>query len=180
MVQLNTYRAGGKGWFPFVQDGHRMGDRAILDWVRVGASEPPKMPAAARLDPPSVFGEAIALQGAQTTPEEHGLRVMLWWKALAPPEEDYTVFVHVVDEEERLIGTGDGPPLEGGFPTRLWRPGDSVADEHLIPLPADLPPGVYTIRVGWYDPTTGVRLPAMRQEKRLSQDAAIAGTWSRP
>ena len=186
MVQVNFYRMGDGKWFPLIQDGQVVGERAILEWVRVGASEPPEVPPEAQVELISVFGEAIAMSGAQVTspgaqrPEEHGLRVKLWWEALAPLEADYTVFVHLVDENGRLVGTGDGPPLEGGFPTRLWRPGDGVADEHVIPLPADLPSGVYTVQAGWYDPTTGVRLAATQEGKRLPQDAAIVGTWSRP
>jgi hypothetical protein len=172
MVQLNAYRMG-EDWLPFAQDGHEVGDRVILEWVRVGASAPPDVPPETRLELPIVFGEAIALQGARVTPQDRELRVMLWWEVLAPLEGDYTVFVHFADEDGRLLGTGDRPPLEGGFPTRLWRPGDSVADEHIVPLPADLPPGVYTVRVGWYDPVTGVRLSAMRDGERLPQDEVI-------
>ena len=180
MVQVNFYHMEEGKWFPLAQNGRVVGEQAILEWVRVGASEPTEMPPESRLDSPYVFGEAVALSGAQITPEEHGLRVALWWEALAPLERDYTVFVHLVDGEERLVGTGDGPPLEGGFPTRLWRSGDSVADEHVIPSPPDLPSGVYTVQVGWYDPTTGVRLPAMREGKQVPQDAVAVGTWSQP
>ncbi len=180
MVQVNFYHIEEREWFPLTQGGQMVGDRAILEWVRVGASELPEMPLEARLESPPLFGEAVALPGAQITPEGHGLRVMLWWEALAPLGRDYTVFVHLVDGEGRLVGTGDGPPLGGGFPTRLWRSGDSVADEHNILFPPDLPPGVYTIQGGWYDPTTGTRLPAMQEEKRLPQDAVIVGTWSQP
>ncbi len=180
MVQVNFYHIGEGEWFPVVQNGQAMGDRAILEWVRVGASKPSEMPPQARLEQPSVFGEAVVLPGAQITPEEHGLQVTLWWEALAPLERDYTVFVHLVDGEGRLVGTGDGPPLEGGFPTRMWRSGDSVTDEHIIPFPPDLPSGVHTIQVGWYDPATGARLPAVREEKRLPQDAVVVGTWSQP
>jgi len=180
MVQVNFYHMRDGRWFLFTQNGQVVGDQAILEWVRVGASEPPKMPPDARLEPLSVFGEAAALPGAQITPEEHGLRVTLWWEALAPPGGDYTVFLHLVDGEGRLVATGDGPPLAGGFPTRLWRSGDRLADGHVIPFPPDLPSGVYTVQVGWYDPTTGVRLPAMQEEERLPQDAVVVGTWSQP
>jgi len=180
MVQVNFYHMGGGGWFPLVQNGQVVGERAILEWVRVGASAIPPVPPEVRREPTFVFGEVVALRGAQITPEERELRVMLWWEALAPPERDYTVFVHLVDGEGQLVGTGDGLPLKGGFPTRLWRSGDSVADEHIIPFPPDLPTGVYTVQVGWYDPVTGVRLPAMQEERRLSQDAVGVGTWSRP
>ena len=179
MVQLNAYRMG-EDWLPFALGGYEMGDRVILKWIRVGASEPLGVPPESRLETGVMFGEAIALQGARITPDDREVRVMLWWEVLAPPERDYTVFVHFVDEDGRLVGTGDRPPLEGGFPTLLWRPGDSVADEHVVPLPSDLPPGEYTVQVGWYDPVTGVRLPAMRDGERLPQDAATVGTWSWP
>lgn len=181
MVQLNVYRMGSdEGWFPFIQGGQRVGDRAILDWVRVGASEPPQVSPEARLEPPAVFGQAIALEAADLTAEQHGLRVALWWKTLAPLATDYTVFVHLLDGDGQLAGTGDGPPLKGGYPTHMWQPGDSVADEHVIPLPPDLPTGVYTVQVGWYDPGTNTRLPAMQGEERWPQDAVVVGTWAGP
>ena len=179
MVQLNTYRMG-EDWFPFAQGGQEVGNRAILEWVRVGTSEPPDVPPEARLELPPVFGDVIALQGAQIAPEARDLRVMLWWEALAPPERDTTVFVHLVDKDGQLIGTGDRPPLEGGFPTRLWRPGDRVADEYVVPLSPDLPSGSYTVQIGWYDPATGVRLPATWNGERLPQDAVDVGTLARP
>ncbi len=180
MVQVNFYHIEEGKWFPVTQNGQVVGDRAILDWVRVGASEPMEVPSGARLEPLSIFGEAVALRGARMMPEGQGLEVTLWWEALAPLTADYTVFVHLVDEGGQLVSTGDGPPLWGGFPTRLWRPGDGVADEHIIPIPAGLPSGVYTVQVGWYDPATGVRLPAVREGERLPQDAVVVGTWSHP
>ncbi len=180
MVQVNFYHMEDGEWFPFAQDGRVVGEKAILEWVRVGASEPPKVPPEARLESPVVFGEAVALPGARIALEEPGLRVSLWWEALRPLDIDYTVFVHLTDGEGRLIGTGDGPPLGGGFPTRLWRSGDGLVDEHVISLPPELPADVYTIRVGWYDPATGVRLPAVQEGRRLPQDAAVIGTWSPP
>ena len=178
MVQLNVYRMG-ESWLPFTLQGQEAGNRAILEWVRVGASEPPEVPSVAQLEP-AVFGDAIALRGAEIAPEGQGLRVTLWWEALEPLDRDYTVFVHLVGEDGQLVSTGDSPPLEGGFPTRLWRPGDGVADEHVITLPSDLPSGVYTVQVGWYDPATGVRLGAVRDGERLPQDAVTVGTWARP
>jgi hypothetical protein len=178
MVQLNVYRMGER-WLPFTLQGQEAGNRAILEWVRVGASESPEVPSVAQLEP-SIFGDAIALRGAEIVPEEQDLRVTLWWEALEPLDRDYTVFVHLVGEDGQLAGTGDSPPLEGGFPTRLWRPGDGVADEHIVPIPPDLPTGVYTVQVGWYDPPTGVRLLAVRGGERLWQDAVTVGTWARP
>jgi hypothetical protein len=178
MVQLNVYPIG-KRWFRFAQNGQEVGNRAILDWVRVGASEVADVPSEVRLERPAVFGEAIALQGAQIT-QDHDLRVKLWWEALAPLGRDYTIFVHLVDRDGQAVGNGDRPPLDGGFPTRLWRPGDRVAHEHVVLLPAELPAGEYVIQVGWYDPITGERLPAMQDGERLPQDAAFVDALSWP
>ena len=179
MVQLNVYRLGER-WFRFARDGQEVGKRAILEWVRVGASQPLNVPSEARLEPSPVFGDAVALRGAQVRAKDDGLRVALWWESLAPLDGDYTVFVHLVDGDGQLVGNGDGPPLRGGFPTRLWRPGDTVADEHVVPLLSDLPPGPYTLRVGWYDPLVGTRLPVVQGGERLPQDAVIVGHWSQP
>ena len=180
MVQVNFYHIRDGKWFLFAQNGHVVGEKAILEWVRVGASEPPEVPPEARLESPPVFGEAVALSGARIALDEPGLRVSLWWEALGPLDADYTVFVHLIDGEGQLVGTGDGPPLGGGFPTRLWRPGDGLVDEHVISFPPGLPSDVYTIQVGWYDPVTGARLPAVRGGRSLPRDAAVIGTWSPP
>jgi len=181
MLQLNAYRMGEHAWLPFIQDGHKVGERAILDWVRVGASEPLDIPPEVRLEPAPAFGEAIALRGARIVQrdEANELRLTLWWEAWAAPGADYTVFVHLVDADGRPVADGDGPPLWGGFPTRMWRRGDRVLDEHVVLLPPNLSPGNYTLSVGLYDPLTGVRLPALRGTERFSQDAVPIGTWLR-
>lgn len=160
LVQLNIYRMGGASWFPFMTDGALAGDRAILGMVRVGASAPPDCPPSARLEPAPLFGGVIALRGAQVKPQEGEARalVTLWWQATDTPAEDYTVFVHLVDHTGRLLATGDGPPMQGGFPTSLWRAGDWVEDTHPIQLPSGAAPPAYRIRVGWYHPASGIRL----------------------
>jgi hypothetical protein len=161
MVQLNVYRSGQDGWFPFSVDDQVIDDRAILAWVRVGAGEAVDVPSAARLEQAPVFGGAIALEGAQVGRVEGAdeVAVTLWWQALTPMEADYTVFVHLVDADGQLVGNGDAPPLLGGFPTGMWRPGDEVVDEHIIPLSSSQRSGEHTIRVGWYHPVTNARLP---------------------
>ena len=169
-VGVIFYRLSDGERLPVAVADQPAGEALELGLVRVGASEPLEVPPEAYLEPATVFGQAIALQGARVSSEEDALQVALWWETLAAPEVDYTVFVHLVDGEGRLVGTGDGPPRQGGFPTRMWRPGDQVHDAHTILLPPDIAPGVYVIRVGWYDPVTGVRLPAVQEGERLPQD----------
>jgi 4-amino-4-deoxy-L-arabinose transferase-like glycosyltransferase len=160
VVQLNVFRVGQRGWVSFSQDGQVSGDRVALGMVRVGASGPVEIPDDARLTAAPVYAGLIALRGATLTQaaEAGEVRVTLWWEALDAPADDYTVFVHLVDSEGDLVGTGDGPPLHGGFPTSLWQAGDHVADRHIVPLPADVSSGPFRVRVGWYEPETGARL----------------------
>ena len=54
-IQLNMYRAGQRGWFPFALAGRPAGDRAILGLVRVGASMVLEVPPEARLAPAPVL-----------------------------------------------------------------------------------------------------------------------------
>lgn len=159
-VQLNAYRMGDDIWLPFTVDGRESGDRIVLDWVRVGASGQVEVPAAARLESPTVFGSAIALKGVQSGYDEgtREIHLTLWWEALSKPEADYTVFAHLLDGDGLLVANGDGPPLRGGFPTGMWQTGDVIVDEHVIVVSADVPAGDYAIVVGWYDPVSGVRL----------------------
>ncbi len=77
---------------------------------------------------------------------------------------DYTVYVHLYDESGELLATGDGPPMDGAFPTRLWQPGDAVHDVHVIPV-ADaglMAAGDFSVDVGLYDLNSGERLQAVR------------------
>lgn len=87
------------------------------------------------------------------------LGVTLYWRPQAALDADYTVFVHVVDAQGRLVAQRDTPPQGGRHPTSAWRPGEIVVDPANVPLPAALPPGAYQVVVGLYRPDDGRRLP---------------------
>jgi hypothetical protein len=93
-----------------------------------------------------------------TLPSEE-LSLTLYWISSGPLPIDYVVFAHLFDADTLIIAQGDAPPVDGRLPTTLWSEGDVIVDKHIIPLPAELPPGTYNIRVGLYDPATGIRLP---------------------
>jgi 4-amino-4-deoxy-L-arabinose transferase-like glycosyltransferase len=87
------------------------------------------------------------------------LQLTLYWQAEQTLPNDYTVYVHLVDAEGRLLGQHDGPPRDGTYPTSWWLPGQVVVDRHIIPV--DEPcAGSARLRVGMYDPATLERLPA--------------------
>ena len=64
-----------------------------------------------------------------------------------------------MDAAGNVVAQGDAPPQAGRYPTHWWEPGEVIADQHAIPLPADLPLGDYRVRTGLYWPDTGERLP---------------------
>jgi 4-amino-4-deoxy-L-arabinose transferase-like glycosyltransferase len=86
------------------------------------------------------------------------LYLVLLWQASAKIPESYTVFTHLYDEQERIWGQEDSPPVSGSYPTSLWSPGEKILDRYQILVDPKAPPGEYRLAVGMYDPNTGDRL----------------------
>ncbi len=111
------------------------------------------------------FADLIALrqlQLSETTLTPGGqLALDIEWQALAPINQNYTVFVQVLDAQDRIVGQVDAWPRQGTFPTSQWTPGEIVHDPYLITLSPDLPPGSYRLQVGWYLLATLERLPVL-------------------
>lgn len=112
------------------------------------------------------FGEGIGLAGyGLEYPSERKARLTLYWRAQGHPTRDYTVFVHLVDEEGTIVAQGDGPPLDGDYPTGAWAPGELVVDPHHILLRDETASARASQRsrlrwcVGLYDLPTMQRLP---------------------
>ena len=105
------------------------------------------------------FDSQIDLLGYDTARQPGKLAVTLHWRALQPPAQDYAVFVHLLDAEGRIVAQHDGQPQGGAYPTSVWDTGEVIVDEHVLDLPADLPAGDYRLRMGWYLPGSGDRLP---------------------
>ena len=123
-------------------------------WVCNGAEHTPL----ARL------GEGISLEAAQIPdrlPTDGRLPVTLFWSAERPLAKDYTVFVHVLGPDGRMVGQWDQVPAAGKAPTSGWTPGELIADEYRVPVRAGLGGGPVRVYVGMYDPTTGTRLDAI-------------------
>jgi hypothetical protein len=76
--------------------------------------------------------------------------VQLFWQVHEAPPADYTVFVHVLDDQGQLAAQFDRPPGGGTSPTTSWEPGQILLDTYPVPLPEDLPAGEYTVQVGMY------------------------------
>jgi hypothetical protein len=98
------------------------------------------------------------------------IQARLLWSADAAPARPYKVFLHLTDGPGNVVAQHDGEPAGGSRPTTGWEPGEVIIDNHGLLVPADLPPGEYTLRLGLYDAfDPNARLPVARDDS-LSLD----------
>jgi len=93
-----------------------------------------------------------------TTKAGDTLGLKVYWQTDAPLTDDYTVFTQLLDSKGVLVQGWDSQPLGGYFPTSQWPANEIVTDFIQFPLPADLPPGNYTLITGMYLLDIGERL----------------------
>ena len=148
-------------------------DSIALGYIVLRPTTPLEVPSEAKLSLPIEFGGKIGLVGRAVQKADYSLKLILWWRSYVEVGKDYTVFVHLCEEDGGIAAQGDSPPMRNGFPTSLWKEGDMVRDEHIIELPSDLAEGTYFIAVGLYDPGTMERLPAFESGQHLLKDAFI-------
>ncbi|MFO7661436.1 MAG: DUF2723 domain-containing protein [Chloroflexota bacterium] len=110
---------------------------------------------------------------------EDTVHLLLQWQSLAHAEESYTVFVHLIDAENRPLVSLDYTPLGGSTPTHLWipkwLPGQRMLDPYRLVIPPDLPPGTYFIEVGMYEMVSRRRLQMADASGNLIGDRLILG-----
>jgi len=92
----------------------------------------------------------------------------LYWQAIGEQiPTAYTVFVHLLAEDGRLVGQHDAPPANGERPTTGWVTGEFITDAHEITFREPDYTGPAHIAVGLYDPATGTRLTLANGEDTL-------------
>ncbi len=97
----------------------------------------------------------------------------LWWEGGGTPA-DATLFVHLLDASGRQIDQADGPPLAGFWPLTAWVPGQPFVEFRRFGNVTTLPAEANRVRLGWYDPASGARLPAWKPDgSRWPDDAAM-------
>ena len=101
------------------------------------------------------------------------IKVALYWRAQKKMAEDYTVFVHLVDEEGTIWGQHDSQPVNGYYPTSFWDQDEIVKDKHNFVVGEDTPPGEYRIEVGMYRLADGQRLTIVDQDGQVLDDKAL-------
>ncbi|HOU14715.1 MAG TPA: hypothetical protein PKZ84_16540 [Anaerolineae bacterium] len=141
---------------------------AFLRVVTTGVTDPPMRTHTFSLDARAhpvnaELGDAILLLGYAVEPEriEPGitLHLTLYWQARRQMTQPYTVFTHLLGPDGDLAAQQDNMPQSGNAPTTCWIPGEIIADDYALAVPADAAPGAYTLTTGLYLWETGDRLP---------------------
>jgi len=101
------------------------------------------------------------------------IEVALYWQAQKKMTEDYTVFVHVVDEEGTIWGQHDSQPVNGYYPTSFWNQDEIVKDKHAFVVSEDTPAGEYRIEVGMYRLADGQRLVIVDQDGQILDNKVL-------
>jgi 4-amino-4-deoxy-L-arabinose transferase-like glycosyltransferase len=126
------------------------------------------------------LGDEIELLGydldATTIAPGDTLHLTLYWRALRPMHNAYTVFNQVIDRATTAkAGQVDGMPVCDRNPTGQWFAGDIIADPYTIPIAPDAAPGSYTLISGMYNPATGARLEMTAADgAHIGGEAALA------
>ncbi|HRA19195.1 MAG TPA: glycosyltransferase family 39 protein [Anaerolineae bacterium] len=124
-----------------------------------GWTEPPRHPAGSL---PRV-GDLAQVEAAWLEPAAPAagdlLRVVLRLSARVASPVPYWSSIQVLDGQQLPVAQHDGPL--GGWQrgSDRWEAGERITDLHEIALPADLPPGSYTLAAAVYNPQSGWRLP---------------------
>ena len=128
------------------------------------------------------FGEAITLSGYSLDSQEAKpgqiLRVTLFWRADRLVQEDYKIFLHLLDSEGQILAQQDSPPVGGSVPTTEWGEGEIIPDNHGVFIPWGTPPGEYHLVVGMYLPTTGERLSPSGEGAQITHNAIFLDSIS--
>lgn len=81
--------------------------------------------------------------------------VTLTWSTRTALDRDYTIFVHVLDDQGQLVAQSDLAPDVG---TSGWMVDEVIVTRHGLVISPAAASGGLTLAVGLYDPVTGERL----------------------
>jgi hypothetical protein len=75
---------------------------------------------------------------------------LVWRDAQGPTPDHWKVFTHLLDANSKVVAQRDAEPGDGLRPTTTWTHGEQIEDNYGIAIPADLPPGSYSLEIGMY------------------------------
>ncbi len=134
-------------------------DEQVAGGQRFQVFDTPGRSLAARQRLEAGFAPGMRLTGYRLERLTDRLHLTLFWRADSLIDNDYTVFVHLKAADGFQAAGADGDPRGGAAPTSSWSLNTDVIDPHPIAIPQALARGTYSIEFGWYNRSTGERIP---------------------
>ena len=103
------------------------------------------------------FGGFLTLHCIDTERSANEFNGIFHWEVLEQPPLDYHHFVHGLNERQALVSQNDGVPLDGFYPTSLWRKAQYIQSKFTL----NLVEGVSQVAIGLYNPQDGKRIPVV-------------------
>ncbi|MCB9421620.1 MAG: hypothetical protein H6667_17575 [Ardenticatenaceae bacterium] len=134
------------------------------------------------------FGDELVLTNTEIVPMPDGLSVALDWFVAVQPEQDYTIFFHLLDAQGELVAQLD-PFLvtlrNADSPSQFtsdWAAGETIRQIYSLRLldSATIGDGQYDLVMGLYDVRTGERLSVTAVDESQLFDngtAVFLGNW---
>lgn len=127
------------------------------------------------------FGGEMKLLGysvdtASVLPGE-AVTFTLYWQSEAAMDRNWSIFLHLVDDQNVIVAQRDRYPGMGALATTLLRPGQTFADRYVLPVSAAAySPASAFLEVGLYDLLDGTRAPLVNVQnsaavRHVSPDA---------
>ncbi len=105
--------------------------------------------------------DLVELKGYDVTPQvaRPGQSIMLnlYWRSLTDDTFEQRLFLQLVDRAGNPINQLEDDAFREDM--YRWRPNGILPTQHTLWLGPDTPPGPYLMRLGFFDPFTGRRLP---------------------
>ncbi len=98
----------------------------------------------------------------------------LVWRVVGRPDAALNLFVHVAGSDRRPVAQIDVAPGGTARPASGWVHDEYIVDAQLIPIAPSVPPGLYHVLVGLYDPSTGARIGVTLPDGTRADSAPIA------
>lgn len=124
------------------------------------------------------FGQFVRLRSFSVNlrPADKLLAVALQWQVLQEIPAVYKVFLHLTNANGDIVAQLDTLPTGEKVLTTGWIPGEIIADEFLLNLPVNLPPGQYRLLAGLYNQQSGQRLFTGQNDHIVLFETAWPGT----
>ena len=126
------------------------------------------------------IGDDIRLRGVDLTPPPNQLhpgdelRVTLYLEGTQPMATNYTLFLQILDWQDRPLVKLDSYPGQGNLPTSFWPVGKVIVDQYRLRIPNNAPtPSVGDLIVGMYSRPTLARL-AITQNGRPVESKSLS------